>query len=55
VKDLAEGEIITPDAVRRIRPGFGLKPKYYDEIIGKRTRLSVRRNTPVRWEDVNEK
>lgn len=35
VKDIKEGEIITKDHVKSIRPGFGLHPRYYSEVIGK--------------------
>ncbi len=34
VKDIEEREIITEDNVRSIRPGFGLHPKYLNEILG---------------------
>ncbi len=36
VEDVYEGEIISINNVKSIRPGFGLHPKFYDEIIGKR-------------------
>ena len=36
VEDIKAGDIITEKNVRSIRPGFGLHPKYYNEIIGKR-------------------
>ena len=35
VKDIKKGTIITEDNVRSIRPGFGLHPRYYSEILGK--------------------
>ena len=34
VEDVKKGEIFSPTNVRRIRPGFGLEAKFYDEIIG---------------------
>lgn len=47
VKDIDKGELITKDSVRSVRPGFGLAPKYLDQIIGKRVTESVRMYTPV--------
>lgn len=47
VKDLAKGEKIAPDAVRSIRPGYGLAPKHLDSVIGKRVNQAVKRGTPV--------
>ncbi len=47
VKDLAAGEVITPDAVRSVRPGFGAAPKYLELILGKKLQQSVQKNTPV--------
>lgn len=53
VKDLAAGETITPDAVRSIRPGFGLAPKHLDRIIGAHVTCAVRTGTPVHAEHVS--
>ena len=47
VKDLKAGDVITPDAVRSVRPGFGLAPKYLDSVIGARLKADVSANTPV--------
>jgi len=46
VEDIKAGELITEKNVRSIRPGFGLHPKYYREIIGKKSRYSKSRGTP---------
>jgi pseudaminic acid synthase len=35
VKDVKEGDILTEENVRSIRPGFGLHPKYLNSILGK--------------------
>lgn len=53
VKSLKAGDLITPDAVRSIRPGMGLAPKYLNNIIGKRLRNAVDLNTPVRMLDID--
>lgn len=47
VKDLKAGDIITPDAVRSIRPGYGLPPKELHSVIGKTVLKSVTAGTPV--------
>ena len=51
VKDLQKGEIITPDAIRSVRPGNGLPPKMLDDVVGKRAARPVYANTPVSAQD----
>lgn len=48
VKDLKAGDLITADSVRSVRPGFGLAPKYLDQVIGKKVAHAVDANTPVK-------
>ncbi|MCI9229531.1 MAG: pseudaminic acid synthase [Lachnospiraceae bacterium] len=50
VRDIAAGERLTPDNVRIIRPGYGLKPKYYRDIIGMRTDRALERGTPLSFD-----
>lgn len=38
VEDVKAGDILTTENVRSIRPGFGLHPKYYHDILGKKVR-----------------
>ena len=52
VRDLCAGEVITADAVRSVRPGFGLAPKYLGDVLGRKAVRSVRKNTPVVREDI---
>ncbi len=47
VKDLKAGDVVTPDAVRSVRPGFGLPPKALDSILGRRVTCDIALNTPV--------
>lgn len=54
IKDMEAGEIITPAHIRRIRPGFGLPPKYFDQLIGKRVKEDVDRGTATDWELIGE-
>ncbi|MEO0316128.1 MAG: hypothetical protein RI928_2584 [Pseudomonadota bacterium] len=52
VRDLPAGAIISPDAVRSVRPGFGLAPKHLDEVLGRKAARQIRKNTPVTKEDL---
>jgi pseudaminic acid synthase len=47
VKDMLKGETITPECIRSVRPGFGLPPKKINEIIGKKTKMKIYKNTSV--------
>lgn len=48
-EDMKAGDVFTPQNLRRIRPGLGLAPKHYDELLGKRINRDVARGTPVDW------
>lgn len=50
VKDLKAGDVITADAVRSVRPGFGLAPKFSDLIVGRRVKQMVKMGIPVTWD-----
>jgi N-acetylneuraminate synthase len=54
VKDLKAGEIITPDAVRSVRPGYGLAPKYLEKVIGSTVTRNVEACTPVMEETISD-
>ena len=47
VKDLKAGDVITADAIRSVRPGYGLAPKYWAEVIGQPVKSAVKAYTPV--------
>lgn len=50
INDLQKGDIIGLNDIRRIRPGYGLSPKYLNQVIGKSLARNVERGTPVKWE-----
>lgn len=54
IADIKQGEIITEQHVKRIRPGFGLAPKYYEEIIGKKVSQNISRGTAISWDLIQE-
>ncbi len=49
VKDMKRGERLTKENLRSIRPGFGLPPKHYEDLLGKKINCNVNRGTPMSW------
>jgi pseudaminic acid synthase len=47
IEDIKKGEIITDKNVRSIRPGYGLHPKYYNEILGKSFKKDLKKGDRV--------
>lgn len=52
VRDIAAGEILTPENIRSIRPAYGLKPKYYSEVMGRRAKRPLSKGTPLSFDDL---
>jgi len=50
VRDMQPGEQFNKDNLRAIRPGSGLPPKYYAQILGRQVKVHVKRGTPVTWD-----
>ncbi|EPL64271.1 sialic acid synthase [Stutzerimonas stutzeri B1SMN1] len=48
VKNLHAGDRLEHDAVRSVRPGYGVPPKLLDQLLGKILQQDVKANTPVR-------
>jgi pseudaminic acid synthase len=49
IKEMKAGDIISPSCIKSVRPGFGLAPNNFDQIIGKRLNSNVSYGTPVNW------
>ena len=47
VNALSKGEVISKDDIRRVRPGFGLAPKYFDWVVGQKVSEDVEFGDPV--------
>jgi N-acetylneuraminate synthase len=47
VKDMKAGDVITRDCIRSVRPGFGLAPKHFEELLGQALVMDAHINTPV--------
>ena len=49
-QDMKEGDTLTQQNLRAIRPGYGLPPKFFDLLIGKRVNRDIARGTPMAWD-----
>ena len=47
VKDIKIGEILTKDNIKVIRPGYGLMPVYYENILGKKIKNDIVAGMPI--------
>ena len=50
VEDIEPGERLTNKNIRSIRPGFGIAPKYFDQVCGKKAVRALARGTPLSWD-----
>jgi len=52
VSDVSAGEELSSINIRAIRPGAGLKPKYFNEVIGRKFNKNLKAGTPLSLEDL---
>ncbi len=51
-RDIAPDEQLTYDNIRIIRPGLGLAPKHFEQLLGKKAKTAIKAGTPLSWEMV---
>ena len=49
-KDMKEGEVMSNENLRVVRPGMGLSPKYYETLLGKKVNRDLKKGTAVSWD-----
>jgi pseudaminic acid synthase len=49
-EDMKAGDVFTAKNLRVVRPGEGLHPRYYDQLLGRRINRDAKRGTPLAWE-----
>lgn len=54
VEDMKAGEIINEYNTKVIRPGYGMKPKHYKHIMGKKVIGDIKRGTPLSYKFLEE-
>ena len=52
VKDIKQGEKLTKKNIRRIRPGYGLEPKFFDKVLGKKTKKNLYAGNPLKIQQI---
>jgi pseudaminic acid synthase len=55
VEDVRQGQALTAENVRSIRPGHGLHTRHLQEVIGKRAARDIERGTPVSWDLIDNR
>lgn len=54
VRDIAKGETITAENVRSVRPGYGLAPKHFDAVLGRKATRDLLFGEPLTWSSFEE-
>ena len=49
VKNLKKGQKVTKDDIRSVRPSFGLEPKHFKKVLGKKIKVPVKLGDRVTW------
>jgi pseudaminic acid synthase len=52
IKNIKKGETLTPGNVKSLRPGKGLHPKYFQQIMGKKASRELEAGTPLSFNDI---
>ncbi|MFQ5596584.1 MAG: pseudaminic acid synthase [Nitrospiria bacterium] len=52
VENIQAGEPFTEKNIRSVRPGFGLHPKYWPKVLGKKSKIDMNKGTPLHWHHV---
>lgn len=53
-KEIEVGEVFSKENIKVVRPGYGLKPKYYDEVIGKHSSRKIEKGMPLEWNMIED-
>lgn len=49
-KDIEVGEAFTKENIKVIRPGYGLEPKFYEQVLNMKANKRLVAGTPLSWE-----
>jgi len=49
-QNMKAGDVLTKDNMRIVRPGFGLHPRYYEKLLGRKVNQTANKGSPLTWE-----
>ena len=52
-KDVLHGDVLTTDNIQTVRPGFGLHPKHFDSVLGKKFNSDLDKGTPLNFDFID--
>src|SRR5690606_27416732 len=52
-QNINKGDVLTTENVRSVRPGIGLHPKYFQEIIGRKASIELQKGTPLSFKYID--
>ena len=53
IKNIKTGELFTEENVKSIRPGYGLHPKFYGYVLGRKAKSNIMRGDALKWEFID--
>jgi pseudaminic acid synthase len=53
-EDIKSGDYLTKDNIKSVRPGFGLHPKYFNDVLGKKVTKNLKKGTRLSFNDISE-
>ena len=51
IKEIKKNEIFTHKNIKILRPAIGLEPKFYFDMIGKKSRANIKKFSPIKLKD----
>lgn len=49
-RDIHQGDVLTRENIRAVRPGIGLPPKELNAVLGRVARYDLKKGTPLNWD-----
>jgi len=52
-ENMKKGDVLNEKNLRIVRPGLGLKPKYYSILLGRKVNQDLKKGTAMNWKYIN--